>query len=317
MKKKWLGMFIFCVMSLFCINAKVSAETTSSVKAGKTTYYVSSNSLNKIYKKTSGKDKVVVKKGSDDTITLICAYKNYLYFIMDSYGDNYSTSLMKYGIKTKKTTVIKKVNKADASTLYSKGIIYIHFSGEKYYNAIYSYNCKTNKYKKFVKIDKNIMSNPLLGIYDNYIYFYNDYCTKDGKEYSKLMKCGIKNKKVSTVKKFNQLIGYWHYKGYIVVNYGWSDSVFISDGFSIYNCKKKSLYRVSKNSTCPFIADGKWYFVEEVSKGKYYVMKCDLNGKNKKKVKEIPSDFDRIDNITKKAAYYYGNDDKLHKVTFK
>lgn len=318
MKKRWVNMFILFALCLFCFNAKASAQECLEVKSGKTTYYVKEGYPEQIYKKVSGKSKVLIKMKTNESVKdLVCVYKDYLYYTKGSWDSEGSyASLVKYGIKTKKTTVIKKVKSDDSSTVYADGSIYIHYTDDKYSNIIYSYNCKTKKYKQFVKTDKITDSDPLLGVYGNYIYFYRRYTAKDGKDYSLLKKCAIKNKKVTTIKKYKQIIDFRYYKGFIAINYGWSDSIFISDGFAIYNCKKNTFKRVTKHSTAPYKVDGKWYYVEEVSKGKIYIMKCDLEGKNPKKVKKISSKFDRVEKMGKDKMYYYDTNDKLHKVTY-
>lgn len=320
MKKKWLSLFIFCVMCLLCFNVKASAQSRSQLVNGKTTYYIPENDYHKVCKKVSGKSKTMIKLSSKESaFDLICVYKNDLYFAVDGYtanGGDY-VRIVKYGLKTKKMTTVKKVKSDYARIEYAKGVIYINFNSEKLRKTIYTYNCKTKKYAKFKSVKDEIDN--LLGIYDNYLYYYTVVIeSKDGADYEHtyIKKCGIKNKKISTVKKFDGIVSPCYNNGSIGICHGYLETCYLGQKFSIYNCKNKSYKVIEKNATQPEIIDGKWYYVNRDSKGNMYVMRCDANGKNKKKLKKLPSNFMYYHKITKHSIFYADYEESSHTIKY-
>ncbi len=318
-------MFLFCVMFLFCFNGKVSAQSRKQLTNGKTTYYVKEGDSNKIYQKVSGKSKTLIKVGSKEFVfDLICVYKNSLYFAVDGHpakggwsSDDDYVKIVKYDLKTKKTTTIKKVKSRYACIEYANGIIYIKFDSSKLSKTIYTYNCKTKKFAKFKSV-KDDFDN-FLGICGNNLYYYVvTFESKDDDEieYTYIKKCGIKDKKIATVKKIDGIVECHYYKGMIGICHGYMETTFLGQKFSLYNCKNKSYKVIAKNATAPEIVDGKWYYVTEDSNGNIYLMKCNPDGKNKKKVKKLPSNFMYYEKITKNSITYADHDEKSHKLKF-
>lgn len=324
MKKRWLSLFIFCVIGLFCLNTNVSAQISSQVKSGKTTYYVNWESSNKIYQKKSGKSKLIKKLKSNESVEcLIAVYKNQLYFTVttaNSDGWTENVKLMKYDSKKKKTTTIKSV-KADSSyTLYDNGCIYIYYRYSPNSKSLYVYKCKDKKYSKLLtfKDSKNVSERELLGIYGGNIYAATSkYDEKNGTESVELTRIGIKNKKVSTLKKWDGIFTFQYYKGSIAISHAYEDLHYLGQALSIYDCKGKKYRMVSKNATYPTIIDNKWYCVSQDKKSdQAYIMRCDLSGKNKKKLKTLPKNFCYVEKLTKNKLVYGDLDEKIHTIKY-